>query len=454
MRISIFPVLVSAMMFIAICSGGLVFVFTFQMMGKSIADLFMSRANMIFELAALQVDASLDGVTLSHRLTRIGAATGGTVFVMDDAGTIVGHPHIVTGRAEPGTPEAVDPNIVHLMRGKIVPLPDTRIVFRKADLDGVDYGIALMPLDEPPGWKLGGYLPNPKHSELVRLKWILYATAICLIVGAVVIAYFLARMISRPLRDIALVADKIGRFELEFERLPPSRVREVDTTDAMMNSMADSLRWFGKYVPRDLVRRIMGDDHSTEPRERELTVLFTDIVDFTSMSERMTPIEVANFVNGHLSMVSQCIENEGGTVDKFIGDAVMAFFGAPEDLPDHAARACRATLAIRGAVERDNAARRAAGQPAVHLRIGIHTGPVVVGNIGSDNRINYTIIGDTVNAASRLEGAGKEYGDASDEVTILSSEAVVSAAGLEDTASKVGAIQLRGRQQETMVYAF
>jgi adenylate cyclase len=186
--------------------------------------------------------------------------------------------------------------------------------------------------------------------------------------------------------------------------------------------------------------------------ERELTILFTDLAGFTNMSEAMTPMQVADFINHHFALVSDCIEHEGGTIDKYIGDAVMAFWGAPQPLLDHAVRGCRAALAIRRAIEADNTKRRQQGMESVHVRIGLHMGPVVVGNIGSERRVNYSIIGDSVNVAARLESQGKELGDPSQEVGILASDSVLDAAGLISEAVEVGSVPLRGRTQTMRVF--
>jgi class 3 adenylate cyclase len=117
----------------------------------------------------------------------------------------------------------------------------------------------------------------------------------------------------------------------------------------------------------------------------------------------MPAAEIADFLNHHFALVAKCVEAEGGTVDKYIGDSVMAFWGAPEPQPDHTERACRAAIGVSIALKSDNMARKREGKPPVRVRIGVHTGEVVVGNIGAPGRINYTIVGDTVNAASRLE---------------------------------------------------
>ena len=185
-----------------------------------------------------------------------------------------------------------------------------------------------------------------------------------------------------------------------------------------------------------------------------MTVLFTDIVGFTAASETMEVAQTAAFLNDHFAEVGGCIEAEMGTIDKFIGDSVMAFWGAPEEQPDHAARACRAALAMRQAVEAGNMGRMEredrAGAP-LQLRIGIHTGPVIVGNIGAPQRMNYTIVGDSVNIAHRLEELGHALGDPGSAVTILISQATRDGAGL-DTATDLGAQAIRGRRESLQVY--
>jgi class 3 adenylate cyclase len=153
-------------------------------------------------------------------------------------------------------------------------------------------------------------------------------------------------------------------------------------------------------------------------------------------------------LNEHFAQVGGCIEAESGTIDKFIGDSVMAFWGAPEEQPDHAARACRTALAIRAAVEDGNKTKP--GTP-LRLRVGIHTGPVIVGNIGAPQRMNYTIVGDSVNIAHRLEQLGHALGDLKSAVTILLSLATHDAAGIAG-ADDLGPQHIRGRREALAVY--
>ena len=178
--------------------------------------------------------------------------------------------------------------------------------------------------------------------------------------------------------------------------------------------------------------------------------MFTDIVGFTPICEKMTAQEIAAFINHHLTLISACVEHEGGTIDKFIGDAVMAFWGAPARMDNPAAAACRAAIAIQDALAADNKQRVAAGLAAVRVRIGIHMGPVVVGDIGAPNRINYTIVGDAVNAAQRPESLGKAINPDAEAIVLVSGDVVAAAPGFQFV--ERGAHLVKGKEQSLEVY--
>ena len=171
---------------------------------------------------------------------------------------------------------------------------------------------------------------------------------------------------------------------------------------------------FGAYVDPGVVAQLVRDPDSIRlaGERREATVFFSDLVGFTELSEKLRdrPEQMVEVVNAYLEETSDCLLNHGAYVDKYIGDAVMAVFGVPQDLPDHALAACRAALDARRALDGVNA--RYADSVGVRLavRIGLNTGEMIVGNLGSSRKRNYTVMGDAVNLASRLEGANKEFG--------------------------------------------
>ena len=263
----------------------------------------------------------------------------------------------------------------------------------------------------------------------IRLFYWATIIALGLLGLSLIVAAVMAGAIARPIRRAAKGATAIGN--LDFDEVVPlagSHFREIDSLARSFNAMLDGLRAFGRYVPRTLVMKLVKDGRvGAGTEERVLAIMFTDIVSFTSTCERMSAAEVAGFINQHLSLVSACIEREGGTIDKFIGDAVMAFWGAPARIENPAASACRAAVAIQRAIAADNKIRNAAGLKPVRIRMGIHMGPVVVGDIGTPNRINYTIVGDAVNATQRLESLGKTVDPDAEAIALVSEEIVAAA---------------------------
>ncbi|HKJ71274.1 MAG TPA: adenylate/guanylate cyclase domain-containing protein [Gammaproteobacteria bacterium] len=207
---------------------------------------------------------------------------------------------------------------------------------------------------------------------------------------------------------------------------------------------------FGAYLSPALVRELADHPERLElgGETRELTVLFSDIRGFTALSESLAPDELVALLNRFFTPVTEAIQAEGGYVDKYIGDAVMALFNAPVTLPDHADAACRAARRMEQALQAFNAHQREQGQPTLDIGIGIHTGEAVVGNMGSAKRLNYTALGDSVNVASRLEGLTKEYGR-----RILITEVTRDRLQGEWPTEFMGSARVKGREQPVSVFA-
>jgi adenylate cyclase len=212
-------------------------------------------------------------------------------------------------------------------------------------------------------------------------------------------------------------------------------------------------RWlrqaFGQYVSDSLVESIIAHPERLQlgGEEVEATVLFSDLVGFTSMAENTAPKELIRLLNEYFSTMTEIILGHKGTVDKFIGDAIMAFWGAPLPIPNHATLACEAALEMLAAMRLLQKSWESQGFPAISLRIGLHTGPVVAGNVGSKKHFNYTVMGDTVNLAARLERVNKFYG-----TEIMMSDTTYRRLGNNFLVRELDLVQVHGRAQPVMVY--
>jgi adenylate cyclase len=176
-------------------------------------------------------------------------------------------------------------------------------------------------------------------------------------------------------------------------------------------------------------------------------VLFSDIRGFTALSESMAPEALVKFINGYLSPMTRIVLEEGGTLDKYIGDALMAFWGAPVPQEDHAFRACRTALRFLEELEQLRKTWRAEGLPEIEIGVGINSGTMVVGNMGSDLRFDYTVMGDAVNLASRLEGANKLF-----HTSVMVSEDTWKRIASRATGRRLGSLRLRGRSEPVRVW--
>jgi adenylate cyclase len=228
-----------------------------------------------------------------------------------------------------------------------------------------------------------------------------------------------------------------------------SRIAEIDELGSTMAVAQRSIWSFARFVPKDIVKGIIDSSISIELGgvKQELTILFTDVTNFTGIAEAVDPNGLMHQTSRHLAALTEAFHAEGGTVDKFIGDSVMVFWNAPHLQHDHAERACRAALSAKAASEALNIQFEAKGLPRFTVRLGIHLGDAVVGNVGSAERMNYTVLGNSVNLAARLEGLNKEY-----KTTILVSEAVRNRADNFFRFKAIGSVIAKGMTTETQVY--
>ena len=396
---------------------------------------------------------------ISDYLSRIETDQGTSAFVLYDNQYVLAHPQAMAGvmGVDMDTPlpmiaDFPDP----ALRIAQDPSAQENFVPGMADMSFLRDGIRLRVRDvarfgERP-WQVGFQIAEADLNRGLQGLWFFAVVSVIGMAAALVIGLSIGRLITGQIRHLAVAAERLRTLDIDgVGTVPNSVFRELSDAAGAFNALTAAMRSFEMYVPKPLVRRLIAhaDDRAIESAERELTVMFTDIKGFSALSERTPPAEVAAMLNGHFELLSRCIEASGGTVDKFIGDSVMAFWGAPDRMDDHAARAIGAAQAIQRGV----AAANAAGGRRIDIRVGLHTGKVVVGNIGSTSRVNYTVVGDVVNTASRLEALGKEVDGDSDCMVLLSEATVAASGGTAPPVTEVGRFQLKGRVEKTTVFA-
>jgi len=229
---------------------------------------------------------------------------------------------------------------------------------------------------------------------------------------------------------------------------------EVGNLGESLNVMTEGLKekeyikdTFGRMVDPRVRDYLLDGKLDLGGEIREATILFADIRDFTSLSERLEPDKVVKILNRYFERMSKCVEAQSGLVDKYIGDAMMAVFGALGGQVNHARAAAGAALKMRQEREQLNAELRDEGLDEIQAGIGIHTGQVLAGNIGSSSRMEYTVIGDAVNVAARIEGLSKELSR-----DILISQASVERLSDEFTFEYLGKVVVRGKEQQVKIY--
>jgi adenylate cyclase len=301
-----------------------------------------------------------------------------------------------------------------------------------------------------PNWVACVVVPD---SEYMAAVWKSGAAVMVIAVSAVFtgigVALYVAQRVSRPLRALAAETERIRLFDLEPRPLPPSNIREIDALSTSVEEMKTGLRSFEKLVPAEYAQWLVrsGQEARLGGERRVVTTSFADLIGFTALSERLDPEDLVEVLAEHLDALSAEVLAAKGTIDKYNGDDVMSFWGAPTAMADHALLACTAALRGQAALERLRGKLESAGRPCLRGSFGIATGEVVVGNVGSRSRMNYTVIGDSVNLASRLQGLNRYY-----RTEILVSDETARQAGGAIVERTVDWVSLTGREEPFTVH--
>jgi class 3 adenylate cyclase len=311
------------------------------------------------------------------------------------------------------------------------------------------------------GWAVALWRPRAiAYRTLGEMQRQTLLAVIGVVFVALAIGFGLGQAITRPVLRLARQARRIG--QRRWGELEPARARgdEIGELDRAMADMARDLEQgereverqaklrgdLGRFMSQELVEAIVRGDHpiTLGGQRREITVLFADVVAFTPLAESKGAEVVVEILNELFSLLSEIVFKHGGTVDKFIGDCLMAVWGAPVSQEDHARRALAAAEDMLRFLETANPAWSARHGVEIRLAIGVNSGEAIVGNIGSDKRMEYTVVGDIVNVAARLEAIAKPN-------QILCTERTAELAGEGFTLRSLGAQQLTGRKGTTTV---
>jgi adenylate cyclase len=415
--------------------------------------------------------ADFDLVALSHYLRGIRVGERGYAFLMEyrEDGTVrlIAHPRApeevrLTGPSPDGrgqealeVTESEDPQVRMLSGGmpttwnEVPNAPFSTLFFQS---EGEEWLGVFRPLAEPdrPRWVVGIVIPSAEvFGQIQEMNHITLIISLIGVLSVVTLALITSRRLSKPLRYLAEETHEIAGFNLDPKPVVPSRIQEIHRLGEGTEEMKAGLRSFRKYVPAELVRSILASGKEAElgGDRRRITIFFSDVVNFTTIAEALEPELLSELLAEYLGIMTREMVRQGATVDKYIGDAIMAFWGAPHEVKDQAWLACQTALTNQRELTRLRCEWGEAGHPMFQARIGIHTGEAVVGNFGSENRLDYTAIGDSVNLASRLEGLNKVYGTG----ILLSEDALAEVEG-RVVVRRIDRVAVKGRNQGKVIY--
>ena len=280
-------------------------------------------------------------------------------------------------------------------------------------------------------------------QPFINLYTLLAAIAIVGLLALIIGVAMLARQITRPVQQLAVGARRVqqGDYSTQVEIHGKDEIAQLATS---FNQMTRGLAAFQRYVPTQLVRTLIDKGIESVPQSRIATMLYTDIANFTNIAEQLEPQQLVELLNQYFSAVTTPINEYQGVITQYQGDAILAVFNLTGDDPDHASNALRAAISIQEILS-----TRRFGDDKLSLatRIGVNTGSVVAGSVGSAERMNYTVHGDSVNLAARLESLNKKYC-----TRVLTSEFTVELADKKIDRTRIGSVQIEGRRGAVTVY--
>ena len=311
-------------------------------------------------------------------------------------------------------------------------------------------GVTLYPLGSRRQLWIGILVPNDDLLEgITQLRIHILAATLVTLLAALAYSFLLARSYSQPLEALAAQSRRIRDLDFQADEKIGAKLREFKQLEEAQAQSLAALQSFSRYVPIEIVKELMakGEVARIGGHTETLTILFSDIAGFTNIAEAMAPEALTNHLAEYFQAMIDALHHHEATVDKIVGDAIVAFWGAPTPMPDQADQAIKGVLECRDTLASLNEAWRAQGLPGLPTRFGMATGTVVVGNMGAPTRLAYTVLGDTVNLASRLEGLNKVYG-----TTILVDRGTQEACGDRYAMRHLDRIIVVGKTQATDIF--
>jgi adenylate cyclase len=405
----------------------------------------------------IAVDLKLD--TFSEFVQAQRPGEHGTVMIFDQAGSLIAHPDfakfIEAAMTNPSLSQL--PSIDEINSGLVATvlrqshnLAHNEGIVRDQEGQGYLFRLTKFALGEGYGASILLLAAQDDFVQNVRrLQFTGLVLAIVVGTAFLPIVWMFGSRMSHSLKRITAQALELQRMAEPSLAPVTSHLREIHELGNTVNLAQRAIWSFAHFVPKEIVRGLMDNSISTTlgGAKQEITLVFTDVQGFTTIAEAADPDMLMRQTSRYFSVLTQAFLGEGGTVDKFIGDAVMVFWNAPNPQADHVARACRAALAAKAAGERLNAEFEAEGLKAFVTRFGIHVGEAVGGNVGSTERMNYTALGNTVNLAARLEGLNKQVG-----TTLLASEDVYLRVRDQFEFRAFDAVVAKGMTKETRIF--
>jgi adenylate cyclase len=401
------------------------------------------------------VDLTLQA--LSKYLASNRVTPNSLTIVADESGGIIAHPDPSQGGAQHGG---------GLAQNRLNKLDDERVLAALAERlktrqdrlkfvvgsNATEYIASFSPFPKDFGKPWEVLILTPTDDFVGDLK---QTNQRLLVLGVIVFAlqlaliYYLSRTLSRPIEQLARDVSRIRRFKFDETSPVQSSVTEIRHLSRAVQLLTETLRSFTAYVPRELVQQLIATGHGSKlgMESKYLTLFFADIEGFTHLSETEPSLQLLTQVSTYFATLNAAIEASQGTIDKYIGDAVMAFWGAPNPIEAHPYHACVAAVRAQRRMAVLNQAWELGKLPHLKVRIGIHSDAVLVGNVGTTDRMSYTVMGDGVNIASRLEGINKELG-----TSVCVSHMVFREVGDRLWLRPIDTVAIKGHSTEIVVY--